>query len=126
MKKLLILAVAILLTAGLSFADEWVPVAMELGIEDYLMYNFDGSTLQIPLTISGKPGAFWLVIMTHDKGSEIGEVRNGFMNWHYVNKIDTTIYISARTSKSVGSTTMSWNGKNTDGNAAEAGTYDYY
>ena len=66
MKKLLVVSMAILLSVSLSFADEWVPVPMELDVEDHIMYDFDGSTLDIPLTVTGKAGAFWLVIMTHD------------------------------------------------------------
>jgi len=126
MKKLFVVAVAILLTATWSLADEWNPIPLEFGVEDYLMYNFDGSALNIPVTVTGKPAAIWLVIMTHDKGSEISHVSNGHMNWHYVNKIDTTVFISSRMSKEVGSTTVTWNGKNSDGDNVEAGTYEYY
>ena len=126
MKKLLVVAVAILLTATWSFADDWVPTTMTLDVEEYLPYDFDGSNLTIPVVVAGKPAAIWLVITTKDKGAEIGEVTNGHMGWHYVNKIDTTVYISAKSNKDIGPAELIWDGTNNDGNDVDPGTYTYY
>lgn len=125
MKKLLVVAVAILLTATWSFADDWVPTKLTLDIEEYLPYNFSGN-LTIPVTVAGKPAAIWLVITTNGKGADIGEVTNGHLDWHYVNKIDTTVYVSPKYSRDIGAGELTWTGKNSDGNAVDPGTYTYY
>ena len=63
---------------------------------------------------------------TKDQANSIGQVINGYLGWHHVNKVDTSIYISSTTPMEMGSNTISWDGKDKDGNAVEAGDYSYY
>ena len=124
MKKLIF--VAILLIATWSYAADFSPTVMTLTGEDYLQYNFDGDPLTMPIDLSGTPGAIWLVINTRGQAANISAVQNGFMGWHYVNNIDTTVYISQKYTKEIGPSDISWDGTDTDGNIVAAGTYDYY
>ena len=125
MKKILLVSIAVLTIASLSFAADFAPTVMTLTSPAEIDYQFDGD-LTIPFSVSGTPAAVWLIINTKGKAADIVGVRNGFLGWHYVNKIDTTVYISDRYSRDIGETTITWSGNDQDGNAVAAGTYDYY
>ena len=59
-------------------------------------------------------------------GESIGDVHSGYLGYHYVNKIDTMIYISDTRLFDLGSSAISWDGTDVDGNAVPAGAYTYY
>ncbi len=126
MKKLYLITITMILASSLSFAADFVPTIMTLTSPAEIEYQFDGNELAIPFTVSGTPAAVWLVINTKGMAADISAVQNGYLGWHYVNKIDTTVYVSDRYSRDPGETTIVWSGKDQDGNAAAAGTYDYY
>src|SRR3989339_1196425 len=115
----------LLFTANVKAAD-FSPTPMTISVQPQLGYKFDGSHLEIPFTLTGKSGAIWLVINTHGQADNIVNVKNGYLGWHFVNKIDTTIYISNRFERQPGENTITWDGRDENGNKAEAGSYDYY
>ena len=115
-----------ILLSTLSSADDFSPTLLTLDVPPEILYNFDGNPLEIPFILSDRPAAVWLVINTRDKGNEIGSVRNGHLGWHYVNKIDTTVYISERYSFLPGKHKIEWDGTSSDGENVEPGNYDYY
>ena len=125
LKKLSIITICLMI-AGTAFAADFVPTVMEISVPDVVEYQFDGTLVDIDVEISGVGGAFWLVINTKGKAADINMVRNGFMGWHTVNKIDTTVYISGLLTRTTGAVSVSWNGNDQDGNAVVAGEYDYY
>ena len=112
--------------AMLSHAADFTPTPMTIKVPAQIEYKFNGASLEIPFTLNGKSGAFWLVIDTHGQSENIKAVRNGYLGWHYVNKIDTTIYISQKFERTPGENTIVWDGKDENGNQAEPGEYDYY
>jgi len=126
MKKILIISFLALLIAQWSFAADFAPTVMTLTSPAEIEYQFDGSDLSIPFTVTGTPAALWLVINTHGQKDNIIGVRNGHLGWHYVNKIDTTVYISGKYERSTGESTIVWGGKDQDGNTVQEGIYDYY
>ncbi len=126
MQKLLLVSVTIFLTATFSFAADFSPTIMTLTAPAEIEYQFDGNDLTIPFTVAGTPAAVWLVINTKGQAADIVDVRNGHLGWHYVNKIDTTVYLSQMYSREPGETTIVWDGNDQDGNPVETGTYDYY
>ncbi len=126
MKKIMVITVSIILFAAFSFAADFVPTPMTLTGPEEIGYEFTGESLTISFTIEGTPAAVWLVINTKGMAEDIVDVRNGFLGWHYVNKIDTTIYISARQEREIGDADIVWDGTDQDGNIAAAGNYDYY
>ncbi len=125
MKKILILFM-LLSMASWSFAADFSPIPMILTGSAEIEYQFDGTELTIPFEMSGTPGAVYLIINTKGMADQIGPSQNGFLGWHYVNGIDTTVYVSPRYERDVGSSTIVWAGTNNDDELVGAGTYDYY
>ena len=125
MKKVLILLMLLSL-ASWSFAADFIPTPMILTASSEIEYQFDGTDLTIPLELAGTPGAVYLIINTKGLADQIGPTQNGMLGWHYVNGIDTTVYVSQRYARDIGSSTIVWDGTNNDGEEVEAGTYDYY
>ena len=126
MSRIALLVSALVCLAGISHAADFSPTVMTLACPEELKYNFDGSPLTIPFTIEGVGGSVWLVINTRGQAENIRDVRNGHLGWHYVHKIDTTVYISQRYERDKGSAEIVWDGRNQDGNLVEPGEYDYY
>ena len=126
MKKVLSLALILAVFATSAFAAAFAPTLLKLSVASEIAYDFDGSGLEIPVTVSGSDALMWLFVYTKDKGAEIGEVTNGFMGWHYVNKIDTCLYMGSNITLTKGSNTVNWDGNDSDGTIVPAGEYTYY
>lgn len=126
MKQLIILIIILSLSSASVFAVDFVPNKLVLSAPEMVQYNFDGSTLDIPVNVTGTPAYVVFCLFTKDKASEIVNVQNGFLGWHYVNKIDTCIYFSSGTSLDAGNDVVSWDGKDQFGDAVPAGEYTYY
>ena len=126
MKQLFILIIILSLSSTSVFAVDFVPNKLTLSASDMLQYNFDGSNLEIPVAVNGTPALVVFCLFTKDKASEIVNVQNGNLGWHYVNKIDTCIYYSSGTSLDIGKNTISWNGTDQFGDAVPSGEYTYY
>jgi len=125
LKKLFCITIC-LMVAGTAFAANFAPVVMDITVPEQVLYEFDGSDIEIDMNIGGVGGVFWLVINTKGQAESINMVQNGFMGWHTVNKIDTTVFISSQLTRTNGATNITWDGTNNDGNVVDAGTYDYY
>ncbi|MHB9029548.1 MAG: hypothetical protein ACYC9O_12330, partial [Candidatus Latescibacterota bacterium] len=123
MKKILISATVLALFASAAVAGPFVPQLLKFSAPSGVKYDFDGKRLEIPVTVSGKPANAIFCVYTKDKGSTINAVKNGHLGWHYVNKIDTSIFISSPIPMAVGSNTVAWEGKDDDGNMVPAGEY---
>ncbi len=126
MKKLLLCLTVFALAASSAFALDFAPEPMVLSAPSNIFYEFDGNNLQVPLNVAGVPGVASFMVFTKDKGESIGEVTNGYLGWHYVNKIDTCVYMSTFAEISKGANTITWNGKDNDGGMVPAGDYTYY
>ena len=126
MKKTLIVCIAMLITASFVGAVNFAPTVMTISAPEQVFYDFDGSTVDIPVTITGVGGSFMLSVFTKDKADDIIDIRNGFLGWHYVNKIDTCVYYSGMTMMDTGTSSLEWDGNDNDGNLTPAGEYTYY
>ena len=124
--KTLSVTVMILVCTSLVFAAPFSPSPLRFSVSEKIQYDFDGSQLEIPLTVTGKPAALFFLVYTKDKGEEIGEFQNGFLGWHYINKIDTCVYVSPMTQVDIGKNVIRWDGKDTYGSTVPAGDYTYY
>lgn len=116
----------VILFASTACASDFSPTLFSFAAPDFIQYNFDGSTLEVPITLIGKPATTIFLVYTKDQAENIGPIRNGFLGWHYVNKIDTCMYVSVPKVFDKGTNTIKWDGKNNDGNAVTAGEYTYY
>jgi len=126
MKKLFITFFLVLLVPSLSLAVEFSPTKLKLTVPETIQYNFDGSALSIPVTVTGTPARTWFLVYTKDKAEDIVEVRNGYLGWHWVNQIDTCVYMSPPSDFGTGQQTITWNGKDSDGGVVPKDDYTYY
>ena len=139
MKKILLVTFALMVVATWSFAA-FAPTPLEISVKEEIIYPFDGTDVDFTLDVTGKPARCWLFINTKLAEDQLPkQVTNGFLGWHYVNRIDTTVYVSGAYTFSPGTGhTITWDGKGTEntsggyGGTYEAfdnvapGTYDYY
>ncbi len=126
MKKLSLLALMLFFSAATVFAVPFTPVKMTISAEKYIHYTFNGQNIDVPVTMGGVPGTVLFSVFTNDKAKSISRVRNGYLGWHFVNKIDTCIFVSDPKVLEVGKQSIVWNGKDETGNNVPEGTYTYY
>ncbi len=126
MKKTAIVATLALLMASSVMATSFSPELLKFSAPSSVLYDFDGKDLEIPVTLTGKPASVVFCVFTKDRGESIIGVKNGYLGWHYVNKIDTAIYISQPAQFGVGSNAIKWNGRDDDGGLVPGGEYTYY
>ena len=126
MKKILLITLILVICSTVAFAANFSPTVLKIDAPGVIQYNFDGTDLNIPVTIKGKSAGLVFLVYTKDKADQIIDVHNGYLGWHYVNKIDTCVYLSAIKTLDVGSNSISWDGKDSDGGIVPAGEYTYY
>ena len=126
MKQAILILLVLVFSFSSVYAADFSPSPLRFSIASSIQYEFDGSELEIPVTISGANAVGVFLVHTKDKGSAIGEVVNGFLGWHHVNSIDTCLYISDTFEFGIGQNTITWDGKDDDGAIVPAGEYTYY
>ena len=126
MKKISFIAVLLVLFCSTVYAVEFSPTLLKVTADPVIQYDFDGSEIRIPVQVSGKPAGMIFCVFTKDQKDNIAPVKNGFLGWHYVNKIDTCIYHSPLQSVQIGGTEIIWTGKDQDGGEVPPGDYTYY
>jgi len=138
MKKILLVSFVLMVFATWSFAA-FSPTPLEISVQEEIIYPFNGTEVDFTVDVTGKPARCYLIINTRLPEEQLPhQVTNGFLGWHYVNRIDTTVYVSGAYNFSPGSNAITWDGKgseNTSGSYGgtyessgnvEPGTYDYY
>jgi hypothetical protein len=125
MKKLF-LPILLILAVTSAYGAPFQPTKMTLTAPAAVQYQFDGTIVHIPLTVTGQASYTIFSIFTKDKGNDIGTFRNGLLGWHYVNKMDTCVYLRPDGLHQTGSSEITWDGKDTYGTKVPAGTYTYY
>jgi len=126
MKKFVVLSLALMLFASTVLAVDFAPTRMVISGPDNVKYDFDGSNVTIPVKISGQPASAMFLVYTKDQASTISQIQNGYLGWHYVNKIDTCVYAGSPMQFDIGNNDIVWNGKDSDGNNVDKGEYSYY
>ena len=123
------LTTAVIIMVGIAlecYAANFSPNLLRLSAPKTIFYDFDDTELQLPVTVSGTPAGVILCVYTKDKAESINAVHNGNLGWHYVNKVDTSVYISDITQVAIGSNTITWDGRDDDGALVPSGEYTYY
>jgi hypothetical protein len=140
MKKLICALFTAMLFTSFSFAEPFSPVPLEITVPDELIYAFDGREIDISVDVAGKPMRAYLIINTRlPETDKPRNLRNGYLGWHYVDRIDTTVYISGAKDFSIGTgQKFTWDGIGSENTSHEymgtiepsaqvaPGIYDYY
>jgi flagellar hook assembly protein FlgD len=126
MKKMIMIIISAVFLSTSIFAASFSPKLLRLSAPNRIAYNFDNKPLEIPVTVSGVGAATIFCVYTKGKGNAIGKVQNGYLGWHYVNKIDTAMFISSIYDFSVGTNKIIWDGKGKFGTTVPADEYTYY
>ncbi len=107
-------------------ADDFSPKLLKISADPSIMYEFRGQTLDIPVTVEGTPAGLVFSIFTKECSKGVRDVRNGYLGWHYMNRVDTCLYYSELISVQPGEAVISWDGCDQDGVPVRWGTYTYY
>jgi hypothetical protein len=126
MKKLFIAALVLTFVVSVAFAANFAPTPLVISGPSSIKYDFGGREITIPVTVTGKPANVVFSVFTKDKGSTVKKVQNGYLGWHFVNKIDTCIFFAPAKSLDKGAGTIIWSGKDETGKDVAPGTYAYY
>lgn len=126
MKKILASIVVSAFVVSSAFAVPFAPTPLKISAAKYVQYDFNGKNLVIPVTLTGTGASASFLVYTKGKAATIGNITNGYLGWHNVNKIDTCVYVSPFTQLDKGAGTIVWNGKDKDGKQVTAGEYTYY
>lgn len=125
--KFYIFPIVLILTVFQVNAADFSPTRLTLDAPYMLELFYEGRRpVEIPVTVSGTPASVTLLIFTNNLATSIRKTQNGHLGWHYVNKIDTCIYISSPQQCNIGQNTLVWSGKDQDGVWVPFGTYTYY
>ena len=125
MKKVLMFAVLLVFVASMVYGQEWVPTKLDISAPETIVYNFEND-LEFDVNITGTPAKTVFCVFTKNQADNIVNIQNGYLGWHYVNKIDTCIYYNTGQNMQIGSNTVRWDGADMDGNKVPAGSYTYY
>jgi len=126
MKKLFNVCIFLLLVPSVVLAVPFTPTKLQLIVPETIHYDFNGTNLEIPVTVTGTSARLYFYVFTKGKGDQIGEVQNGYLGWHYVNNIDTCVFMSSPSDFPVGANTLTWSGKDSDGGIVPPDEYTYY
>jgi len=116
----------LVLSVAVAAAGPWTPSKMTISAQPSIQYAFNGSNVPINFTLGGAPMVGVFFVYTKDKAATVGKVKNGYLGWHYVNNIDTCVYMSAPVEYAIGNNTFTWNGRNKVGGIVAPDTYKYY
>jgi len=126
MKKIFVSLLIAMMITSVAFAADFAPTLLKLTAAPIIQYDFDGSNISIPYTVSGHTAGVLFLVFTKGKADQIPDITNGFLGWHQVNKVDTCMYASTLASVNIGANTIAWNGKDDDGGVVPPGEYTYY
>jgi len=126
MRKSFIVALILLFASTIAFADLFSPTMLQFTAPASITYSFDGSACDVDFTQTGTAAEIIFSIHTKGKAGQIKDIRNGYLGWHYVNNIDTCLYIGGIEDMDVGSNTLTWDGRDAAGTIYDGPEATYY
>ena len=112
--------------AATGSAAPFSPSPLKLTAPSYLLQNYSTGDVTIPFTVSGTPATVILAVITGDKWGMASGCHNGWLGWHYMQLVDTCVYVSPPSSFGTGTQTISWDSKDMEENPVYAYNYTYY
>jgi len=128
MRKIIAFTVVLMILLQFTaLSATFAPTPLKLSSDNILTYSFDGSNLTVPVAVEGAPSALVkFFVYTKNKASEVIKVRNGYLGWHYMDKVDTCVFMSTDNEFVQGNQSIIWNGKDQDDGVVAAGDYTFY
>ena len=103
------------------------------GLSDMPDYAFDGSDLEVNFSLEGAGATVWLFVYTSGQNPPLtieGEGPGPYKDpqrdqpgWHVYEGVDYLVYKSAGERMDEGDNSITWNGRDNDGNVVSAGAY---
>jgi len=125
-RKLFVIALILLFVSSVAFGDVFNPTLLKFSAPKMIHYDFDGTALDINVVQTGTSATGLFLIYTKGKASSIVDITNGNLGWHYMNLIDTCVYVSETLEWGAGTNVVTWGGTNIDGNPVDSDEYTYY
>lgn len=110
---MIFLSVIVFVRPQVAYSGDFNPTRLEI-IGDNLITHSYGRALELPITIIGRPAIVILSICPENLPAI--NIHNGYLGWHYVNNIDTCIYVSPPKQYPTGKSSIVWDGKVSSGN----------
>ena len=107
MKPLFLAALLLLLEVPGVFPADFAPARLRIYSPSWI-YNYPGDVLTFPVTVSGTDALVTFALYTRNKAQTLHAVQNGYLGWHYINRIDTCVYLSAPMQFDRGEHTITW------------------
>ncbi|MBN1292554.1 MAG: hypothetical protein JXB48_12005, partial [Candidatus Latescibacteria bacterium] len=107
-------------------ANDFLPNMLRMSAPAMVTYDFCDPDMEFPVRIIGTNAIVIFSVFTHDKAQDINNIRNGYLGWHYVNHIDTCMYVSPPYEFTPGDHVIIWNGRTPSGSRVRRGEYTYY
>jgi hypothetical protein len=126
MKKIILMFVIVAFASSTAFSAAFAPKLLKLGVAPEIQYDFDGTPLDIPVTVSGTDCELYFMVFTKGMASSIPNMRNGYLGYKAFCKIDTCMYLSPQYIFPPGANTVTWSGLDDDGGVIPPGEYSYY
>ncbi|HEX2999828.1 MAG TPA: hypothetical protein VHR86_06290, partial [Armatimonadota bacterium] len=82
--------------------------------------------MEMKVKVSGTPAAVVFSIFTKDQAAKSRNIRNGHLGWHFVNMVDTCVYLSPEYRFQPGENTVVWDGRDENGAKMTRQDYTYY
>ncbi len=126
MKSLISISLLMILLTASASAAPFAPTPLKLSAPNMLMGDFKTGGVKFSFTVTGTPATvIFAVYSAHPEEMATG-CRNGWLGWHYMQLVDTCVYVAPPSFYEKGSQTIIWDGKNMDGNPAGMRGYTYY
>ena len=79
MKRIAFATLTVLFVASTVFAADFAPTLLKLSALQVIHYDFDGSQLEIPVTVKGTPANTVFMVYTKGQADAIGPIQNGYL-----------------------------------------------
>ena len=123
---LFFLCMALFFPVTTATGKNFAPTPLILSAYSYLWINSGDTEVTIPFTVSGVSATVVFLVYSKDQGVSLRNRTSGYLGWHFVNRIDTCIYVSSPMQCDIGKHSFEWDFRDFTGERVPAQPYTYY